>query len=75
MVGLTEGTICLTCLMTLVKAQGNRCNKFKLIHHHFYCDLTKFNFTNRVIPIWNSLSNHVVSVDSVNTFKNRLDHL
>jgi len=29
--------------------------------------------TNRVIPIWNSLSNHVVSADTVNCFKNRLD--
>ena len=28
---------------------------------------------NRVIPIWNSLSNHVVSADTVNCFKNRLD--
>ena len=27
----------------------------------------------RVIPIWNSLSNHVVSAETVNTFKNRLD--
>ena len=31
------------------------------------------NFTNRVVPIWNSLSNHVVSADTVNTFKHRLD--
>ena len=39
----------------------------------FPYDLRKFNFTNRVIPIWNSLSNHVVSADTVNCFKNRLD--
>ena len=31
------------------------------------------NFTNRVIPIWNSLPNHVVSAETVNTFKQRLD--
>ena len=36
-------------------------------------DLRKYSFTNRVIPIWNSLSNNVVSADTVNTFKNRLD--
>jgi len=36
-------------------------------------DLRKFNFTNRVIPIWNSLSDHVVYAETVNTFKNRLD--
>jgi len=48
-------------------------NKYKLIQHHCCYDLKKFNFTNRVIPIWNSLSNHVVSADTVNCFKNRLD--
>ena len=26
-----------------------------------------------VIPIWNSLSDYVVSAETVNTFKNRLD--
>jgi len=51
-----------------------RCNKCKLIQHHCHCDLRKFNFTNRVIPIWNSLSNHVVSADTINTFKDRLDN-
>ena len=36
----------------------------------------KFNFANRVILIWNSLSNHVddvVSVDTVSCFKNHFD--
>jgi len=46
---------------------------FKLIQHHCHCDLRKFNFTDRVIPIWNSLSNRVVSADTMNTFKDRLD--
>ena len=36
-------------------------------------DLRKYNFTNRVIPIWNSLPNHVVSAETVNTFKQSLD--
>ena len=27
--------------------------------------------TNRIVNIWNSLPNHVVSADSVNTFKSR----
>ena len=48
-------------------------NNFKLIQHHCHYDLRKFNFTNRVIPIWNSLSNHVVSASTINTFKDRLD--
>ena len=47
-----------------------RGTKYKLIQHHCSYDLRKFNFTNRVIPIWNSLSNHVVSADTVNCFKN-----
>jgi len=50
-----------------------RGNKYKLVQHHCHYDLSKFNFTNRVVPIWNSLSNHVVSADTVNTFKHRLD--
>jgi len=48
-------------------------NRYKLIQHHCHYDLRKFNFTNRVIPKWNSLSDHVVSAETVNTFKNRLD--
>jgi len=50
-----------------------RGNKFKLVQRQCHYDLRKYNFTNRVIPIWNSLSNHVVSAETVNTFKNRLD--
>ena len=50
-----------------------RGNKYKRIQHHCYYDLRKFNFANRVIPVWNSLPNHVVSADTVNTFKNRVD--
>jgi len=36
---------------------GTRGNQYKLIQHHCNYDLRKYNFTNRVIPIWNSLSN------------------
>ena len=50
-----------------------RGNKYKLSQQHCHYDLRKYNFTNRVIPIWNSLSNHVVSAETINTFKNRLD--
>jgi len=53
-----------------IRTRGNR---YKLIQHHCHYDLRKFNFTNRVIPIWNSLSDYVVSAETVNTFKNRLD--
>jgi len=50
-----------------------RADNFKHIQHQCHYNLRKFNFTNRVIPIWNSLSNHVVSDDTINTFKDRLD--
>jgi len=50
-----------------------RCNKFKLNQHHCHYDLRKFYFTNRVNLIWNNLSNYVVSADTINTFKDRLD--
>jgi len=36
-------------------------------------DLRKYCFTNRALNIWNSLPNHVVLSDTVNTFKSRLD--
>jgi len=41
--------------------------------HHCHYDFRKYTYTNRVIPIWNSLSDYVVSAKTVNTFKRRLD--
>jgi len=55
----------------LIRTRGN---KFKLTQHHCHYDLRKFYVTNLVIPTWNSLSNRVVSADTVNTFKKRLDN-
>jgi len=36
-------------------------------------DLRKFSFSNRVVNIWNNLPNWVVSANTTNTFKARLD--
>jgi len=36
-------------------------------------DLRKFSFSNRVVNIWNSLPNWVLSANTTNTFKARLD--
>jgi len=41
-----------------------------------YCpkyDICKYNFTVRVINLWNSLPTHVITAVSVDSFKNRLD--
>jgi len=38
-----------------------RGNKYKLIQHRCCYDLREFNFTNRVISIWNTLSDYLVS--------------
>jgi len=53
-----------------IRTRGNRC---RLLQKHFHYDLRKLNFSNRVIPVWNSLPDYVVCAATVNTFKNRLD--
>ena len=50
-----------------------RCHKFKLTKNRFNKNIGKFTFVNRVINEWNLLTDEVVSADSVNCFKNRLD--
>ena len=44
----------------------------KLMKQHCTIDPTKFYFSDRVVSIWNSLSEHIVSAPSVSAFKNRL---
>ena len=36
-------------------------------------DVRKFSFSNRVVNIWNSLPNWVVSANTTNMFRTRLD--
>ena len=50
-----------------------RTNGYKLTKVH--CNTAAFQhfFTNRVVNCWNSLPRHVVSVDTINAFKNSLD--
>jgi len=50
-----------------------RSNRYRLLQKHCHYDLRKLNFSNRVIPVWNSLPDYVVRAETVNTFKNRLD--
>jgi len=56
-----------------VYASITRGNKFKLVPQHCKHELGKHYFTNRVVPIWNSLPNDVVMADNINLFKNILD--
>ena len=50
-----------------------RGNPLKLCTHCPKYDLCKYNFTVRVISLWNSLPTHVITAVSVDSFKNRLD--
>ena len=45
---------------------------FKLDKGRAKYDLCEYYFTNRVVNAWNSLSDHVVLSETINTFKLRL---
>jgi len=44
--------------------------KIQLTHMHY--NLSKHFFSNRIIPVWNSLPNIIVNAESTNIFKNQL---
>jgi len=55
-------------------------SKYNLRNHRFsihqspiYFDMRKFSFTNRIAPMRNSLPDSVVSANTIDTFKIRLD--
>ena len=52
---------------------GTRGNIFKLSTEHIRYDLRKYSFCHRIVGVWNSLPQHVVTAPSVDSFKNRLD--
>ena len=51
----------------------SRGHKMKLDKQYSRLDLRKYFFSNRVVDLWNSLPECVISATSVNAFKNRLD--
>jgi hypothetical protein len=61
------------CTLTLHKDLVTRGNRYKLYQKHVNYDLRKHFFANRIVAVWNSLPDSVVSSASVNIFKNRLD--
>lgn len=50
-------------------------HRYKLKQEHVHYNLTKYSFTNRVVLLWNNLSDFVVSACSVLFFEKRLDFL
>ena len=50
-----------------------RGSPLKLCTYRPKYDLCKYNFTFRVISLWNSLPTHVITAVSLDSFKNRLD--
>ena len=52
---------------------GLRGHEFKLYKRGSSTNIGKFSFSNRIVDDWNNLPQHVVSSNTVNTFKKRLD--
>jgi len=50
-----------------------RVHQHSLYQSQIRYDTRKYCFSNRIIPLWNSLSENVVSAGTVNNFKARLD--
>ena len=57
------------CISTLNKDLETRGNRYKLYQTHVNYDLRKYFFANRIITLWNSLPDNVVSSTSINMFK------
>jgi len=63
-----------TVTMAKVSNYVTRGNDSRLMKSRAKYDLRKYSFTSRIVNIWNiSLPNWVVSANTTNTFKNRLD--
>jgi hypothetical protein len=52
------------------RTRGNS-RKLKILRSRL--DIRKYSFSVRIVNLWNSLSDEVVTAESVNSFKNRLD--
>ena len=50
-----------------------RGHSLKLENNRYHYDLRKFSFASRIVNVWNSLSEIVISADTTDTFKRRLD--
>jgi len=50
-----------------------RRHSLKLVKNRYHYDLRKFSFAPRIVNVWNSLPEIVISADTIDTFKRRLD--
>ena len=50
-----------------------RNHRFASQQSHIHYHISKFSFSNRIILLWNSLPDNIVSSTTLNTFKVRLD--
>ena len=57
----------------LFQGRDTRGNSLKLAKGHCRLNLRAGYFSQRVVRVWNSLPDSVVTAPSVNAFKNRLD--
>ena len=55
------------------KSTTTRGNASKLEKHCSARDLRKYNFTNRVVDLWNRLADTIVTSKTIHQFENRLD--
>ena len=49
------------------KQHDTRNHRFALQQSHVHYDMRKFNFSNKIIPIWNSLPDYVVEISEIDT--------
>jgi len=52
-----------------------RCHSYKLVKSRCSHDICKYFFTNRIVDLWNSLPNEIVSVNSLQAFRYKVSHL
>jgi len=50
-----------------------RRHSLKLVNNRYHYDLRKFSFAPRIVNVWNSLPEIVISAATTDTFKRRLD--
>ena len=60
-------------VLEITSQDRTRGNGYKVEKLRFGTDLGRYWFTNRVENDWNRLGRHVVSAESIDSFKRRLD--